>query len=359
MIKRNRVKLIVSSLLILLPMVFGIVVWDKLPTELATHWGIDGQVDGFAAPWIAVFALPVFLMLMHWFCLFITSKDTKNKDQSQRAFGIIFWIMPLVSIFTSGIIYTSAFGKAIELSMIMPIFLGLMFAIIGNYMPKVKQNHTLGIKIRWTLESESNWNATHRFAGRVWFIGGIAMIFLALLPTKIMFAGVFVIMTPIVAAPVVYSYNYRRNHKDEVLSEGANRLKYSKTAKILSSIAVACILVFVVFLMFTGKITLEYADDSFTVDADFWSSLTVEYNTIDKLEFREELDRGMRTSGFGSAKLLCGKFENDEFGSYTLYSHTGCDAAVVISSDGRILVIGGNNVEETKAIYEKLNEYCK
>ncbi len=359
MIKKNKIKLIISSLVILFPMIFGIIVWDKLPAELAMHWGIDGQVDGFAAPWIAVFALPGFLLLMYCLCLFITSKDIKNKDQSQKAFGMIFWIMPVISLFANGIIYASVFGMVFELSVLLPIFLGLMFAVIGNYMPKVKQNHTLGIKISWTLESESNWNATHRFAGKIWFVGGIVMLFLAFLPTQIMFAGVFVLMIPMVMAPVVYSYNYRKNHKDEAVSEGANRIKYSKTAIILTTIVIALILVLAVFLMFTGKVTLEYADDSFTVDADFWSSLTVEYDSVDKLEFREDLDRGMRMNGFNSAKLLCGMFENDEFGSYMLYSYTGCDASVVINSDGRILVIGGNDVESTKAIYEKLSEYCK
>ncbi len=359
MIKKNKIKLIISSLVILLPMIFGIIVWDKLPAELATHWGIDGQVDGFSTPWIAVFALPAFLLLMHWLCLFITSKDTKNKDQSRKAFGMIFWIMPVVSLFANGIIYMSAFGRGFEMSVMLPIFLGLMFVVMGNYMPKVKQNHTLGIKIPPTLESESNWNATHRFAGKIWFTGGIAVLFLAFLPTQIMFAVLFVLMIPMIAAPVVYSYNYRKNHKDEAASEKTERIRYSKTTIILTSIAVAAILAFVGFLMFTGKVTLEYADDAFTVDVDFWSELTVEYDAIDKLEFREEIDRGMRMNGFSSAKLLCGMFENDEFGSYTLYSYKGCDAAVVISSDDRILVIGGTDVESTRAIYEKLSEYCK
>lgn len=359
MIRNNKLKIVISSILIILPVLFGIIMWNKLPLELAVHWGINGKADGFASPVIAVFVLPVFLLLIHWLCLFITSKDRKNKDQNKKAFGMIFWMVPVVSLFANGIIYMSAFGRGFEISVMLPIFLGLMFAVIGNYMPKVKQNHTLGIKIGPTLESVGNWNATHRFAGKIWFAGGIVMLFLAFLPTQIMFAGVFVLMIPMVVAPVVYSYNYRKNHKDEVASEKTERVKHSKITIILSSIMITAIVILVIFIMFTGKVSVEYGNDSFTVDSDFWNSLTVEYDEIDSLEFREELNRGTRVSGFGSARLLCGMFENDEFGSYTLYSYTGCGSAVVLVCDDRVLVVGGNDFESTKEIYEKLNEYCK
>ena len=38
---------------------------------------------------------------------------------------------------------------------------GLMFMVIGNYLPKVKQNNTIGIRVIWTLQDEENWNAAH------------------------------------------------------------------------------------------------------------------------------------------------------------------------------------------------------
>ena len=85
----------------------------------------------------------------------------------------------------------------------MPILLGVVFIAIGNYLPKCKQNYTIGIKISWTLASEENWNKTHRLAGWVWVGGGIVMmlsgffgiLWLTFLPVAIM-----------VLVPLVYSY---------------------------------------------------------------------------------------------------------------------------------------------------------
>ena len=56
-----------------------------------------------------------------------------------------------------------------------------MFIGLGNYMPKLKQNYTIGIKVPWTLNSEENWNMTHRMAGKVYVVAGVISIIIALL----------------------------------------------------------------------------------------------------------------------------------------------------------------------------------
>lgn len=56
-----------------------------------------------------------------------------------------------------------------------------MFIGLGNYMPKLKQNYTIGIKVPWTLNSEENWNMTHRMAGKLYVVAGVISIIIALL----------------------------------------------------------------------------------------------------------------------------------------------------------------------------------
>ena len=106
--------------------------------------------------------------------------------------------------------------------------------------------------------------------------------------------------------------------------------------------------------MFSGKITISYSKDSFTVDSTYDSLLSVEYDSIESLEYRENFDFGSRIFGFSSAKLLSGSFQNDEFGTYTLYSYTNSDAVVIIKSGNKILVIGGIDSAATKEIYDTL-----
>ena len=89
----------------------------------------------------------------------------------------------------------------------MPIFLGLLFAIIGNYLPKCKQNYTIGIKIPWTLHSEENWNRTHRFAGRIWVAGGLIIMLTGFYGSFVIFFSVTLL---IALVPILYSFLLHR-----------------------------------------------------------------------------------------------------------------------------------------------------
>ena len=167
----------------------------------------------FSRYWAATVVLsllifPLIILAIMWICILITAKDNQKVDQNVKAFRTIMWIMPILSCVASSCIYAAAFGKEVSISVIMPLMLGIMFTAIGNYTPKMKQNRTMGIKIKWTLEKEENWNATHRFGGKVWFYGGFAFMLMALLPENIMIWAVLVGMLPLVFAPMIYSYLY-------------------------------------------------------------------------------------------------------------------------------------------------------
>ena len=80
-----------------------------------------------------------------------------------------------------------------------------MIIIIGNYLPKARQNYTIGIKIPWTLANEENWNRTHRLAGYLWMICGILMVLICLtqlVPSEWLI-GIILFMTLV---PCVYSF---------------------------------------------------------------------------------------------------------------------------------------------------------
>lgn len=109
-------------------------------------------------------------------------------------------------------VYATALGHKISVEIIMPLFMGALFVVIGNYMPKCKQSYTLGIKLPWTLDDEENWNKTHRLAGFLWVIGGVVIMASAFLGKFWLF---FVVLVPMVIIPTVYSYILYRNKKNK------------------------------------------------------------------------------------------------------------------------------------------------
>ena len=210
--KNNKLLLIITSIVILLPIAFGLIVWDQLPEQIATHWGMDGNPDAYSSREVAVFALPSVIFVLHWLCVFVTSKDPKNKDKNQKPKELVLFLTPAISLVVSAMMYAAALGSEVRVEMIMPLFFGLMFIVLGNYMPKCRHNHTIGIRIPWTLNSEENWNATHRFAGKLWMIGGVLIMLCALLPGIFTFIGFMTISLVMVIIPTIYSYKF---HKKE------------------------------------------------------------------------------------------------------------------------------------------------
>lgn len=356
-LKENKRKLILSSIVILLPIVFGLLIWDKLPDVMTTHWGVDNQADGWSSKSFAVFGFPFLLLAIHWLGMWITAKDPGQKNQSKKALGMIFWMVPAVSLVTSAMMYGIALGNTVNIGSVLFGMMGLMFVGIGNYLPKVKQNYSLGIKVTWALRSEENWNATHRFGGKVWVIGGFFLVLAAFFPVEysvlVMLPTIFVLAL----VPTVYSYLYYKKMCKEGRGYDLKMPEMDKTTKIIyriSMVVVAIILIVIFFIMFTGKINYVYGTDSFTVDATFHDDLTVAYDVIDTIELRKEPVPGTREFGFGSARLLLGIFKNEEFGLYTRYTYTNCESAVVLNCEGKTLVLAGRTPEETEILYNTL-----
>lgn len=219
MLKKNKGKLIVSCVIILLPMVFGILMWNHLPETMAIHWGADGSADGFSGKAFAVFGAPLILLAGQLVCLLVTLLDKKQKEQTPKALALVFWIIPATSLLVNGLQYGAALGVEGNISLLLSVFLGGLFLVIGNYLPKIKQNSTIGIKIAWTLRDEKNWNRTHRFAGKVWAAGGVLILLTGFLPPAAMIAVMMCVIIAMVGIPMVYSYSLYRKHRKEEKEE--------------------------------------------------------------------------------------------------------------------------------------------
>ena len=203
MIKKNWKTLMITSLVILLPVLAGVILWNQLPEQMPTHWNTSGEVDGWSSKLFAVFGLPLILLAAQWLCVLGTLADPKKENHPQKIFQLVLWIIPVLSVVLHAFTYAVALGNEVPIEVIMPVLIGLLFAIIGNYMPKCKQNYTIGIKIPWTLNSEENWNRTHRFAGFLWTLCGIVIMLTGFFGGFWIFFGVTLFM---VIVPVIYSY---------------------------------------------------------------------------------------------------------------------------------------------------------
>ena len=212
MFKKNLKMIIITSVVTILPIIAGLILWNKLPDTLPTHWGFSGEVDGWSGKPFAVFFIPLFMLGMHLICAFATSLDPKSEGINSKILTLVLWICPVISIVCMASVYMAGMGMDVKVDTIIPLFMGILFLVIGNYLPKCKQNYTIGIKLPWTLNDEENWNKTHRFAGVVWTVCSIVIIIGSFF-NKGAFYTMFPSLFVMVFVPLVYSYIYYRKHR--------------------------------------------------------------------------------------------------------------------------------------------------
>ena len=206
MLKKYGKTLIITTIVIMLPVLAGVILWNRLPEQLPTHFNAAGEADGWSSKAFGVFGLPLILVVFQWLCTVGSLKmDPKAENLEGKVFSLVLWITPVLSIVMNALVYCTALGMEMNVQIIVPLLIGLLMVIIGNWLPKCKPTWTLGIKLPWTLAAENNWNRTHRFAGPVWVVCGMVIMLCALIGGAFLWVmpATFVVM---IAAPTVYSY---------------------------------------------------------------------------------------------------------------------------------------------------------
>ncbi len=208
--KVSKKTIILSVLLCLLPSLLGVIWWDKLPEQIPTHFDLNNQPDRYSSKAFAVFGLPLLLAGLDLLCIWGTGMDPRREKQSEVLQIICLFIPGAIGCIIAPTAYLAAMGKSVDIAMIICLFSGVLFMIVGNYLPKCRRNYTIGIKLPWTLEDDDNWNFTHRLGGVCFMLGGLLSLISALLNVP---GLLFISMGTAVLIPVIGSYLYYKKHK--------------------------------------------------------------------------------------------------------------------------------------------------
>ena len=155
--------------------VAGLVLWNRLPESMASHWNVNDQVDGYTSKFTGVFMIP--LMTLGMFLLFqvIPSIDPlkANIAQFREAFNLFLVLIVAFMVYLYGLTLAWNLGYTdFRMSGAMLPAIGLLFIFIGFMMRQAKRNFFIGIRTPWTLSSDHVWNETHRIGAVLFMISG-------------------------------------------------------------------------------------------------------------------------------------------------------------------------------------------
>lgn len=208
---------VVPVTLIVLSFAAAFYLYPILPDRIPTHWNFSGQIDQYSNKTFGIFLSPVLNIVLYLFFLALPTIDPKREryNEMQNVYHVV---KNLIVIFITSIFAVTmmaSLGYDVKINIIMPIAIGLLFMIMGNYMGKLKPNWFIGIRTPWTLSSDEIWNRTHRLGGKLFVAAGLLLIISSAFQASGQIMLTLFISAVIIAGflPLIYSFILFRKQK--------------------------------------------------------------------------------------------------------------------------------------------------
>lgn len=224
--------LMLQLLVIVSPIVYLLIIWNRLPVSVPIHFDSNSIADKFGtkAELLAIIGfIGTVTFVISGFILNIEKIDPKRKYdapgnlliKSSWTLTIFLTLINFLALRLS-VQYqseaTHSGGKFIFL------LVSMFFVAIGNLMNNIKPNYFIGIRTPWTLESEEVWRKTHHIGSKIWFFGGCLLFILLLFIPQAWASKVFITSIMIISlTPIAYSYLIFRKKHDSNVNSGTNK----------------------------------------------------------------------------------------------------------------------------------------
>jgi len=179
-----------SWLMILSTVAIAIYAYPLLPDRVPSHWNLAGQIDGWTSRNGHVFGIGGLIVGMYILFLVLPHFEPR-KEHFVRSLGFYQMIRNVMMAFFALIFgltsYIAVTGNMLQVDKIIPVAVGVLFILIGNYLPQIKSNFFMGIRTPWALDNEENWRKTHHLGAYTFVLGGLLFIASPFIPTPFNF----------------------------------------------------------------------------------------------------------------------------------------------------------------------------
>ena len=214
----TRAQMIWLGVLVLGDILLAVVsVWMS-PESVPVHWNFRGEVDRYGSPWELALVFPVVVVIVAGLLVALPAMGSVGAalERSRTAYGRI--AIAIVAMFIA--IHANAVwlgpNRPLNVGPAITLCAGLLLAVVGNWMGKIRRNSLVGIRTPWTLKSDAVWERTHRIGGRLQVVHGLAVVVAAIfLPIwaslAVLLGGLFALLL----WSFVYSWSIAREARSD------------------------------------------------------------------------------------------------------------------------------------------------
>lgn len=197
--------IISTCLLCLMPICLGLYFYEELPESMAIHFNINNEADNWASKNFTIFILPIIMAALQAFCCIVSDLAENKTEKPSKFVKIMKWFIPMATILIYTLTILIGLGKNIDIGKIVTIFLGLMFIVMGNYMPKMSYEEAKG-NIKPMPKTEKEFRKMMRIMAYSFIIGGITLICAIFISNKVGFITVLALCLIISIEGLYFSF---------------------------------------------------------------------------------------------------------------------------------------------------------
>ena len=206
-------KEVLPIVLIIIISAIGAYLYPQLPELVPSHWGINGEINGWASRTFAVIFFPVLILGLYLLMSFLPLMDPHRSNIEAFATWYFWFKTALVVFLGSLYLMTLAAGLGWEVNAQRYVMLGIavLFLLIGLALPEMKKNYMIGIRLPWTLHSDVVWSKTNKLGGKLFLALALVAAVAAFLPGAWAFGLLMAGIISLLVILVWYSYReYRK-----------------------------------------------------------------------------------------------------------------------------------------------------
>ena len=213
------------------------VVLQFMPSSIPMHYNMEGEVDRWGSKYESLI-FPIIILIttlvVHLFIVYYEKKSERTIDEYESAKAEAnVKVMKIMGVSMTGIFIalqgfilygaykdavTNATHSNIDVVKISCILCGMLFIVLGNYLPKTRKNQMMGVRTQWSMYNDTTWRKCNKFGAiTMVLIGFLVILTTAFAETMMAFVLMMVYLTVDIGLIVVYSYKV---YKEEVKKVG-------------------------------------------------------------------------------------------------------------------------------------------
>lgn len=207
---------VIQIVIVLASIALSFYFYSHFPAIVPIHWNVAGEVDGWSSRAFGAFVFPAILAAIYVLFGLLPKIDPRKERYVEFAKTYSIIKTAIMTVFFGVYIVSglNTLGYAVSVSFWVPLIIGLLFIVLGNYFGKIRSNYFVGIRVPWTLSNEEVWNKTHRLGGKMFILGGVIMMLMGFVSVSLRLPLLIAMLVAIVVLPMVYSYVlYKRLQK--------------------------------------------------------------------------------------------------------------------------------------------------